>query len=347
MPWEESGRTDGMRTCCSRLGLLSAALALGLSALPAAGQEGTEPGRSDTAEAGQATIVLVVGAEGTPEYGAQFASWAERWGAAAAAGGARLERVGPGAPWGLDVADKDRLRLLLGALEPAGNAPLWIVLLGHGTFDGTSAKFNLRGPDVSARELATWLEPVQRPTAIIVCAAASGPFLSRLSRPGRTVVTAARSGDEYSWSRFGAHFASAIGDESADLDKDGQVSLLEAFLVASAGVAEFYEDAARLASEHALIDDNGDGLGTPAAWFRGVRCTREAQDGRLADGVRAHQLHLVPSASERALPTELRRERDALELEVEALRREKGALGEDEYYAQLEVVLLRLARLYE
>lgn len=331
MVCRETGRARDWRTPLAALIIASAA--------PGAPAQETE--------AASATVVLVVGAEGSAEYGAQFAAWAERWAAAAAAGGAELHRVGPGAPGGGEETDKGRLQALLGAIEPEGSAPLWIVLLGHGTYDGASAKFNLRGPDVSASELATWIDPVHRPTALVVCAAASGPFMSRLSRPGRIVVTAARSGEEYSWSRFGEHFAAAIADEDADLDKDGQVSLLEAFLVASAGTAEFYESAARLASEHALIDDNGDGLGTPASWFRGVRCTREAQGGRLADGVRAHQLHLVPSASERALPLEVRRERDELELEVEALRRQKGELGEDEYYAQLEVVLLRLARLYE
>lgn len=326
------------------MGCRESALALLVAgAVPAVhAQEGAEP-------AATPVVVLVVGAEGSADYGPQLAAWAERWEAAAEEGGAALRRVGPGAPAGEEPpeSDKARLQALLGSIAPEGAAPLWLVLLGHGTFDGASAKFNLRGPDVSARELAAWLEPVQRPTAVVVCAAASGPFLNRLSRPGRVVVTAARSGEEYSWSRFGEYFAAAIADEDADLDKDGQTSLLEAFLVASAGVAEFYESAARLASEHALLDDNGDGLGTPASWFRGVRCTREAKDGRIADGVRAHQLCLVPSASERALPPEMRAERDALELEVEALRSRKGEMGEEEYYSRLELVLLRLARLYE
>ena len=44
-------------------------------------------------------------------------------------------------------------------------------------------------------------------------------------------------------------------------------------------MAEFYEQDGRLATETALIDDNGDGQGTPAGWFRGVWTKRRARDG--------------------------------------------------------------------
>ena len=100
--------------------------------------------------------------------------------------------------------------------------------------------------------------------------------------------------------------AGAINDPVADLDKDGQVSLLEAFLTAASRVREFYRAEARLATEHPLIDDTGDKLGSPADWFRGVRATTRAKDGAAADGLRAHQWHLVPSDRERALPADLR-----------------------------------------
>jgi hypothetical protein len=310
---------------------------LALSTAAFAVQEATPP----------ATVVLVVGAEGTPEYGAQFATWAERWEAAATRGTAQTLRVGPGAP-GAEGTDRERLRKLLGGLDPAAEAaPLWFVFLGHGTFDGERAKLNLRGPDVSARELSQWLDPIQRPTAVIVCAASSGPFVNRLSRAGRIVVTAAKSGQEVSFAHFGEHFSSALANPAADLDQDEQVSLLEAFLFASAGVKEFYESQARLANEHALLDDNGDGLGTPATWFQGVRSTKRAQGDRLADGVRANQLHLVPSDRERTMPAALRAERDALEVRLEELRGRKQTLRKSEYYDRLEELCLQLARLYQ
>ena len=59
--------------------------------------------------------------------------------------------------------------------------PLWLVLIGHGTFDGHTAKFNLRGPDVSATDLAEWLAEMKRPLAVINCASSSSPFINRLA----------------------------------------------------------------------------------------------------------------------------------------------------------------------
>lgn len=283
------------------------------------------------------TVILVLGAPGEPEYGRTFATWAERWEAAAQSGGASVIRVG----------DRSALEAVLADQPRDGVDPLWLVFVGHGTFDGSRAKLNLSGPDVTADELATWLDPLTRPTAVAICSSSSSPFLNALSRPGRTVVTATKSGHQYSYSRFGEYLSQAIGASEADLDKDAQVSLLEAFLYASAGVAEFYASESRLATEHALIDDNGDGLGTPASWFRGVRSTREPDGDRLADGTFAHRMHLVETERERALPADVRRERDALEQRVEELRLRKADLAEDEYYRALEELMLRLARLYE
>ena len=282
------------------------------------------------------TVVLVVGAPGEPEYGASFADWAERWEAAAELGGANVLRVG----------DRAGLQAALAAQERAGDDPLWFVFLGHGTFDGTRAKLNLKGPDVSATELSEWLAPIERPTSVVLCSSSSGPFVNELSRPGRVVVTATKSGHQYSYSRFGEYLSHAIGAPEADLDKDDQVSLLEAFLFASAGVERFYAGESRLASEHALIDDNGDGLGTPATWFRGVRATRAAEGDRLADGTFAHRMHLVETERERAMSAEVRGRRNALEERIEELRLRKPELTEDEYYRELEQLMLRLARLY-
>ena len=153
-------------------------------------------------------------------------------------------------------------------------SPLWIVLLGHGTFTRGVAKFNLRGPDVSAEELAEWLQPHTRPVVVVNCASASGPFVNRLSGKNRIVVTATKSGTEQNFARFGKYFAQAIAAPDSDLDHDDEVSVHEAFLRAAADVREFYEAESRIATEHALIDDNGDGRGTPSTMFRGTRPKR-------------------------------------------------------------------------
>jgi hypothetical protein len=227
-----------------------------------------------------------------------------------------------------------------------GREPLWIVLIGHGTYDGREAKFNLRGPDVTDLELADWLKPLKRPVAVLNCASASGPFLNRLSGPDRVIVTATRSGHEQNYARFGQYLAEAIADPRADLDKDGQVSLLEAYLTAGGRVEESYRAQSQLATEHALLDDNGDQLGTPADWFRGVRATRRAKDGAPLDGIRANQFGLIPSDRERNLPAEIRQKRDQLELAIAALRDEKDKLAADAYYDRLEPLMVELAKLY-
>jgi hypothetical protein len=317
----------------------SLAVLITLFVLPYAGSRG----QAQTNE--YRSLILVVGASGEPEYAEKFSAWADLWKTAAAKGGFHLSIVGVDA----DHPEDDRTRLLnllrAETARPAGE--LWLVFIGHGTFDGQSAKFNLRGPDISAEELAAELKPCRRPLAVIQCASASGPFLNALSAPGRVIVVATRSGHEENVTRFGEYMARAIADPAADLDKDGQTSLLEAFLFASRQVQQFYKDQGRLATEHALIDDNGDGLGTPADWFRGVRAVRIAADGKSTDGVRAHQLNLVRGDAEQQLSPELRTRRDELEQKLAALRLHKSTMKEDDYYRKLEDILVATAKLYE
>ncbi|PYK01360.1 MAG: hypothetical protein DME23_04290 [Verrucomicrobia bacterium] len=260
----------------------------------------------------RATILLVVGAPGEAEYGTNFAQWAAMWERASRDGGAKFVSIGLTATNSL--TDLAQLKGTLSDEARESAAELWLVLIGHGTFDGKEAKFNLRGPDLSATDLAEWLKPFRRPLAVINCASSSGPF---------------------------------VADPQADLDKDGQTSLLEAFLMASRRVAEFYESAGRLATEHALLDDNGDGLGTPADWFRGIRAVKKAREDALADGLRAHQFHMVRSEQERRLSPEVRAKRDELELGIARLREAKSGLKEDDYYQRLENLLTGLAKLYE
>jgi len=330
-----------------------------------------------SASSARQSVIVVVGAPGMPEYLEEFVEWTGLWEQACTRAGALFrtvglndgwqpqaqrspepaERLGDGQPretipksFGLEAATRsDRLRLkeLLAAEPHADDAPLWLVLIGHGTFDGRTARFNLRGPDLTTDDLVEWLQPMQRTVALIDTSSSSAPFLQALSAPGRVIVTATKSGFEQNYTRFGRYLAEAIAEPRADLDKDGQTSLLEAFLTASYHTQAFYQAEGRLATEHALLDDNGDGLGTPADWFRGIRPVQKAADNASLDGYRAHQLHLLYSDTEAAMPPALRAERDRLELEVMKLRDARGEFSEAQYFAQLEALLCEIAQIYE
>lgn len=323
------------------------------------------------------SVIVVIGAEGEPEFGEDFAQQADVWRNICERANAHFSMVGvssnapaasapatPGStqavaitvtnvvPEGAELNstntfDHDQIQEILTRESKEGHAELWLILVGHGTFDGKEAKLNLRGTDVSATELASWLKPFRRPVIVVNTASSSGPFLPMLAGDRRVVVTATRSGYEQNYTRFGRQFAEALLDPQSDLDQDGQTSLLEGFLSASFRVADFYKTEGRLATEHALLDDNGDGLGTPAEWFRGLRATKRPRDNAPLDGLHAHQFHLIRSEAEAALSPEVRARRDEMELQIAHLRESKANRPEDEYYRELEALLLDLAKLYE
>jgi hypothetical protein len=290
------------------------------------------------------SVLVVVGAEGSHEFGPLFRQWAQRWSDAAARGQAKCQVIGLDEPG--KTTDREAWQEFMNAqTKLPASTPFWLVLIGHGTFDGKTARFNLRGPDVSSAELAGWLHKIESPAAVINCASSSGPFLADLSAANRVVITAARSGHEYNFAHFGDFFSAAITDPAADLDKDEQTSLFEAFLAASAKLREFYAAEGRLATEHALLDDNGDRLGTPADWFQGLRLVKESKSAAAPDGDFARQFVLVPNAAEQQWPLPLRERRTALEQRLAELRRRKAKLPEAEYLALLEPLLVELAQL--
>jgi hypothetical protein len=161
------------------------------------------------------------------------------------------------------------------------------------------------------------------------------------------IVTATKNSAEESYARFGEFLATSIDSPEADRDRDGATSLLESFLAASAAVGEFYEQQGRIVTEEALIDDNGDGLGTPADWFRGVRAVKVAKEGAEPDGQRAHQIQLVPSEEERRLDPDAQVRRNALEEELFALRAKKATMNENAYFLELERILKEIGEIYE
>jgi len=287
-------------------------------------------------------LLLIIGSPGTDDYRDQFRSWGTSWTEAARAGGVRITTLG----MQHDEATLEKLHTTLNELPQAGKRPLWIVLLGHGTFDGRTAKFNLPGDDLTPERFAEMLEPIQRPMAVIQCAAASGPFLEKLSAPNRIVLTATSSGNEVNFSRFGRYLAESLQHREADLDKDQQVSLLETFLRAVRLTDEYYAGEGQLATEHARLDDNGDGRAVPASGFDGIRPVhRQDRHSSLPDGVLSHQWVFVPNAADARLTPEELAQRHQLEREISLLQERRSELSEDDYYTALEQLFVRLARL--
>ncbi len=290
-------------------------------------------------------MLILVGTPGEDPYAKQFATWTANLTTPATRAGIT--------PTVIDATTPNPRATLTETLKkltaPGEAAPteLWIILIGHGTDDGKRANFNLQGDDISHRDFAQLLAPLERPLVFANLTAASGPFLEALSGPDRTIITATRSGDQRDFAHFGEHFTRSLADPAADLDKDGQTSLLEAFLAASNRTTAFYEADQRLPAENALIDDNADRRGTPADAFDGLTAKVAATNGELPDGETANRVVLIPSPEEAAIPESLRTRRTQIELQIARLKTQKSNLPTDTYYDRLEILLVDLSHLYQ
>ncbi len=281
-------------------------------------------------------MLIVVSEPGDANYDTEFRRQATAWQDLAAKGGMKVQTIGVEK----DSADGDLplLEKSLAALPKTGD-DLWLVWIGHGSFDGRTANFNLRGKDTDPAAVKELLKPFTRRLVILNLFSASHPFLAPLAGKDRVIVCAARSPGERNYSRFGEKFADALTDPAADLDLDGSLSLLEATLHASANTRAFYEDAQRVLQEHAVIDDNGDGKPTSTDRFKGLR------DEVGSDGPLAREIYLL-AASADPLSPQAKEARAKLEASIDALRKRKSTMKEEEYYILLESLMREMALLY-
>ena len=277
--------------------------------------------------------VIINGAGGEPAYAKQFEQWttelqsalSDRFGF-----DAKNLRVVSNAK-ATDV--RDTFTQLKSRLD-ADNV-LFVFLIGHGSFDGKESKFNLVGPDLAASEYNALLTALPTKRVVVLnMASASGEFVKSLSAKGRIVITATKSGQETNATRFAGYFIAALRAPDADTDQDGHISVLEAFVYANRLTADFYTRAGRLATEHALLDDNGDGIGREKA---------EAGEGLLARATYLDSLS-VEDAAATAATGKLLKERTRLEGEIEQLIARKGSLPDAEYEATLERLFIELAK---
>lgn len=274
--------------------------------------------------AAAATHVLVIeGIGGEPQYTERFA----RWGTSVAQASATV------------AGDPQRVQRLSGseanhagiraALEAAARTlgagdQLVLVLLGHGTFDGSEYRFNNVGsPDVTGTELRTLLDRIPAQQLVVNATSASGALADTLVNPRRVVITATRSGGERNATRFGGFWADALTSDAADLDKDGSITAQEAFDYTVRMVAESFKSDTAILTERARI------AGTEPSRFVVARLGAAAlfaNDAQLAA---------------------LRAEQDRIGAQLAELKARKGDLALDDYYDRIEPVLVELARVGE
>jgi hypothetical protein len=215
---------------------------------------------------------------------------------------------------------------------------LLVILIGHGTADREEAQFNLSGPDLTPTDFQTLLIAFPTQTmALVHTGSASGGFVAPLSGPNRIIITATRTERERNATEFPQFFVEAMTTDEADLDKDERTSLLEAYIYARQETERYYLDANELLTEHAVLDDNGDGEGSHDAGLSGP-------DGPLAAtfqmGGVSGTTGQDPDDPELA---RLYQERRDIQGRMDEFRAVRDAMDEDTYLAQLEELLVELA----
>jgi hypothetical protein len=285
---------------------------------------------------------VITGASGGDVYAQKYQKWRaaftatlhDRFGYASD----RLLVLADAESQGVRKSTRENVRRAFGDLRQrmTRDDQLLVLLIGHGTsMDGDEAKFNLVGPDLSAVEWADLLRPLPGRVVFINTSGASFPFLRTLAGRGRIVLTATDNAAQQYETVFPEYFVKAFDDPAADLDKNGRVSIWEAFTYASGGVHQWFDQKGQLPTERPLLDDTGAGIG------------REALNPGV-DGAVARVTYLEPDApvtmpSDSALAGLMRRRAD-LERQLEELKARKESMAPEQYAAELEKVLVEISR---
>lgn len=278
--------------------------------------------------------VIVAGLGGEPDYEQRFTAEAQEIDKIFRTGGgtAHVDTL-TGAQ-----ATAVKLKQTLNAVAASAKAEddFVLILIGHGSFDGTEYKFNLVGPDMTAGEISTLCDRISARRQLVVdTTSASGGAVPALERPGRAVIAATKSGTEKNATVFARYWVEALQDASADTDKSGSISALEAFTYATTKTAAFYDSQKRLATEHAVFDDVG--RGEPV---------RNAQDGQglLMTSFTLLRLDATQAAANDPAKRALLAKKEDLEQQIDALKYQKAAMDPADYKKQLTNALLELAK---
>jgi len=293
--------------------------------------------------------VIITGAAATPESREQFRSWTadlyqslrDDYGYPDSHTTLLMDdgnNVGELAPMVDGSSELEDIRSALDQLsqQMAQGDQLTLFLIGHGSSRFGEAKFNNVGPDMTGSDLAQMLEAFDGQDIVVVnTTSASFEFSRELAANGRVIVSATRSAAERYDPVFGGFFIEAMQGRQADLDRNGRLSILEAFNFASSQTAEWYSEQGRLPTENAVLDDTGDGLFSREPG-------RNESDGLLAeiayvDIVRPDEAKTSPGARE--ILADIQR----LEREIFILRNQKSNYLEEDYWSRLEALLIDLA----
>lgn len=229
---------------------------------------------------------------------------------------------------------KENLRSIAELAKPDDDFVL--ILIGHGSFDGTVYKFNLPGPDISAEELADLCNHIRSRRQLIVdTTSASGGAIPPLQHQGRAIITATKTGTEKNATVFARYWVEALEDPSADTDKSDSVSALEAFTYASKKTASFYDSQKRLATEHAVFVDTAGGA--PVREPNG-------KEGAMISTFTLLRKGSTKEAANNPARLALVQKKEDLEQKIDILKYQKAAMDPAEYRQQLTALLLELAR---
>ena len=297
--------------------------------------------QATSAVAGDRYALIVAGASGGQEYAVQYAAWTRDL-AAVLVDRMKIDRehlkVLTDTPDPSTASTAANVRQHLNAIRRAMTRDdlLFIVLIGHGTYDGVDAKFNLVGADLESAQWAELVAGLPGRVVIVNTSSASFPFIERLTGERRVVISATDSVAQRFDTVFPGYFIKALQSDAADIDKNDRISIWEAFTAATGDVRRHYQRLGQLATERALLDDNGDGVGQDAGG--------DGQDGSLSSHVYLDEP--LPGAQ----PTDeillkLLQKRAALEADLDELKVRRSFLRPPEYQAEFERLMVELARI--
>ncbi len=227
---------------------------------------------------------------------------------------------------GANAATRENVTRTLAALKPKLTADdtLVVVLVGHGTFDGTAAKFNLVGPDMSSTEWKASLDGNPARVVFVNTTSSSFQFVPALAGKNRIIIAATDSAAQKYATVFPQFFIESLEQVAkADNDKNGRLSVWEAFTYAGQAVKQAFDQKGTLVTERSIIEDG-------------------------TNGVLAKTTFLDPppaATAANAATADLEKRRITVEAQLEQLKARKGQMPAGQYEEEFERLAIELAKI--